>query len=240
MKVVEVENYEEMSIYGAEVIRGLVERKPDLKVVLAVGNSPSGTYKELARLKEIKQFNTRSLHVFQLDGYLGLDADDPRSLERWVREEVIGPWEISEDRFTPLKEKIDEPEEACREYVEKVKEAGGFDLAVLGLGPNGHLGFNEPPSALTDVTRIVPLTEESLVSNAVYWGGIENVPPMSITAGMDLLLAARTVILLVNGEHKKGILRKTLYGPIDDSVPSSHLQSHNNVIVIADKLALSE
>jgi glucosamine-6-phosphate deaminase len=128
-------------------------------------------------------------------------------------------------------------EAACRAFDHAVEMAGGFDLAVLGLGPNGHLGFNEPPSPLDAPTRVVSLTEASIESNARYWGGRDRVPARAVTVGMDLLLAARSTLLVVSGARKASILRRTVAGRPDPEVPASLLQLAANVTVIADRAA---
>jgi glucosamine-6-phosphate deaminase len=120
-----------------------------------------------------------------------------------------------------------------------VQAAGGFDLCILGLGPNGHLAFNEPPVEATSDTRVVTLTEESIESNSLYWGGRDQVPPQAMTAGLRPLLAAKLVILLVSGAKKRDILRRVMSGPVTGAVPASFLQLHANVIVIADKDAVA-
>lgn len=222
---------------AAKLVKETAERKPEASMVLAMGNTPMGTYKRLAEMKKAGQFDPARLNIFQLDGYLGITSEDPRSLERWLRKSVLEPWEISDHQVVFLKEDGENPEQICRDYVEKVTAAGGFDLAVLGLGPNGHLGFNEPPSVPDLPTRVVPLTPESIESNAGYWGDPEKVPRMSITAGMDILLQSRRVLLLASGEHKRDILYQTVKGPVTDQVPASFLQQHPNVTVIADQAA---
>lgn len=240
MEFIVVNDYEEMSEVGAKLAKEVIDHKSDASLVLAVGNTPLGMYQEMTNMRVQGTINTSLLRIFQLDGYLGLSARDPRSLEGWLRRSVIEPWEIAESQLVTLPEDGINPAEVCRSYDAQVLEAGGFDLAVLGLGPNGHLGFNEPPSNPNSPTRIVELTAESIRSNARYWGGEEQVPRTSITAGMNILLAARKIILLVSGENKRDILEKTLIGPICDEVPSSYLKLNPNTTIIADKAACSD
>lgn len=237
MELIVEKDYKALNVAAAQFVKATSDRKPDASMVLAMGNTPMGTYERLTGMKKESQFHPGELKIFQLDGYLGIPSDDPRSLEGWLRKSVLNPWGIPDDHVVFLKENGDDPEQVCREYTEKVSESGGFDLAVLGLGPNGHLGFNEPPSHPDLPTRVVPLTPESIQSNAGYWGDPAKVPRMSVTAGMDILLQSRRILLLASGEHKREILYKTVKGPVTEQVPASFLQSHPDVTVIADKAA---
>jgi glucosamine-6-phosphate deaminase len=229
---------ESFSQVGAALVARVIRAKPNANVVMATGNTPMGVYQELAKLHQQGELDCSSLHVFQLDAYADVPLHDARSLQAWSRRSFTEPLNISEANFTPLVGFSDDHEAACKTYYQAVVKAGGYDLAILGLGPNGHLGFNEPPCDEHATTRVITLTEESLVSNAVYWGGRENVPMQALTAGMDLLLSARQILLLVTGAHKRAILQKTLYGDVTPSVPSSYLQKARHVTVLADKAAL--
>jgi glucosamine-6-phosphate deaminase len=237
MNVLRVDT-ESFSQVGAALVASVIRAKPTANVVIATGNTPMGVYQELAKLHQQGELDCSSLHVFQLDAYADVPLHDTRSLQAWSRRSFIEPLTISEENFTPLIGYSDNHEVACKKYHQTVVKAGGYDLAILGLGPNGHLGFNEPPCDETATTRVITLTGESLVSNAVYWGGREHVPTRALTAGMDLLLSAKQILLLVTGAHKQAILQKTLYGSVTPDVPSSYLQKARHVTVLADKAAL--
>ncbi|HJQ14445.1 MAG TPA: glucosamine-6-phosphate deaminase, partial [Anaerolineales bacterium] len=204
---------------------------------VATGNTPMGMYIELAQRRLRDQLDTSRLRVFQLDAYLGLAPNDHRSLFNWTRRSFIEPLGIAEANVVRLAGDASNPWEACRCYEAAVRDAGGFDISILGLGPNGHLGFNEPPSSPDAPTRVVDLTPESIESNARYWGGEEQVPPQALTCGMDLLLAARQTLLLVSGAHKYQILHRVIEGTQTPDVPASYLQSAPNVTVLADRAA---
>jgi glucosamine-6-phosphate deaminase len=208
MKIIVVENFDEMSRKGADWLVDIVHSKPNASVVFAMGNSPMGMYAELTKSKEAGEVDFSHIKAFQLDGYLGITRDDPRSLEGWLRRSVVEPLELREDQLVVLNENASDPAADCAEYERQVEEVGGYDATILGLGPNGHLGFNEPPSSSDSLTRVVTLTEKSLISNANYWGGIDLVPRQSVTAGMKALLASKQILLLVSGKHKQEILRQ--------------------------------
>lgn len=239
MQILMADDYEEMSRRAADLFEERVSGHP-ASVVLATGDTPMGMYRLVAERTRQGRLDVSRLTVFQLDGYLGLSLDDPRSLEAWCIRSALEPWGIPMNRFVRLPEDAVNPEAACRQYEATVESAGGLDVAVLGLGPNGHLGFNEPPSSADAPTRIVELTPESVASNARYWGGADKVPRYSITAGMNVLMQARHVLLLASGERKRAILRKVLNGPVTNEVPASHLQRHPSVIILADRAAWPE
>lgn len=228
------------SVAGAGLLASLIRRKPALTVAVATGNSPMALYADLARRQRAGEVDARGLTVFQLDSYLGIADDDPRSLFGWMRRSFVDPLEIPASQVVRFDEVVEDPALECRAYAGRIAAAGGFDLSVLGLGPNGHLGFNEPPSDAAATTRMVPLTPESVVSNAGYWGGEDEVPRLSLTVGMDALLASRHIVLVVLGAHKRDILRRTVRGPVTPEVPASFLQEAADVTVIADEAAWGE
>ena len=209
----------------ADLIAGEVRKKPDLSILVATGSTPMRTYAELARRVAAGELDCSRATAVQLDEYLGLEEDDPRALYGWMCSAFVGPLGIT--KVVRLKD--------LHAFEARLEELGGLDLAILGLGPNGHLGFNEPPSLPQAPTREVTLTPASLASNAAYWDGLP-VPARAVTAGMNVILAARRGVLLVEGAHKRDILAKVLNGPQTPDVPASFLQGAN-VTVLADAAA---
>jgi len=239
MKITICKNYAELSAHAALLIAAVVAAKAQASVVVATGNTPVGTYAELVALKEKGQFDPSQLKVFQLDEYLGLPEGDKRQLWGWMERMFTAPLAIKASQVVRLPSDTTDAAATCAAYDLAVDACGGFDLAILGLGPNGHVAFNEPPADAGANTRMVTLTEESLVSNSVYWGGREHVPPQAITAGLRQLLGARRVILLVSGKNKRDILKAVTSGAVSNLVPASFLQLHPNVDVICDEDAAS-
>jgi glucosamine-6-phosphate deaminase len=237
IRLLVTEDYAALSRAGADLIVGAVRTNPAAAIALATGETPMGVYRELAMRRQRGELDTSRLRIFQLDAYLGLAAGDPRSLYGWLARSVLEPLGIPEANIVRLPGDTPDPLAACRAYDMAVRAVGGLDLTVLGLGPNGHLGFNEPSSDANAPTRIVALTEASIQSNARYWGATDQVPRAAITAGMDVLLAARQTLLLVSGEHKREILHRTVAGPVTPQVPASYLQGAADVTVIADRAA---
>ncbi len=231
------EDYESLSQLGADMVAEIIAARPTATVVPAMGDTPMGIYAELAARTQRGDVDASRLRVFQLDEYAGIGADDPRSLYGWLLRSFVAPLSITEANVVRLRGDVEDIEAACRAYDKAAKEGGGFDLVILGLGPNGHLGFNEPPSQPDAPTRAVELAEESVESNARYWGGRHRVPRTAITAGMDLLLSAKHVLLVVSGAHKSDILRRTVTGRVTPDVPASLLQAAANVTLLADRAA---
>jgi glucosamine-6-phosphate deaminase len=168
---------------------------------------------------------------------VGVAPTDARAFHGWLRRDVLGPLAIPDERTIWLRGDVADLEAECERYELAVRAAGGIDLAILGLGANGHLGFNEPPSGPDAPTRVVDLAESSLASNARYWGGRDRVPRRALTAGMRVLLAARETVLVVTGAHKRAVLRASLEGPITADVPASYLRTTRRVRVYADRAA---
>jgi glucosamine-6-phosphate deaminase len=207
--------------------------RSDATFMPALGTSALGLYRELGRRRAAGRFDTSRLRLIQLDEYQDLDQGDPRLLAAWLRRDVAEPLSVPDRRIVRLGADDVPPSVACASYDAAVASAGGIDLAVLGLGPNGHLGFNEPPSGADAPTRSVPLSAASLASNARYWAGLP-VPTRALTAGMTTILAVRRVILVVSGERKRSILRELLTGPVSPALPASYLRTHPAAMLLVD------
>jgi glucosamine-6-phosphate deaminase len=218
---------------GADVIRGVWDDCPGGATILATGWTPIPVFRELATRHTRGEASTPQCPIVQLDEYVGVDDSDPRSLYAWLDREFLTPLEIDASNVIRLRGTTADHEQECIRFDAAVAAVGGLHLAVLGLGPNGHVGFNEPPSGPTARTRVVPLSPESMVSNARYWNGAE-VPVEGITAGLELLLSADVVILVVAGAHKREILRRSVTGPESPEVPASYLRRVPRLIVVAD------
>jgi len=238
LSVVVLDDYEALSRAAADIVQGVVAENGSARVVVAMGETPVGPYRELARRRNAGAFDTSRLFVYQLDEFAGVDPEDPRSLHAWALNSFVTPLGISPDRFVRLPTDSPEIEQACAAYDREVEESGGYDLTVLGIGMNGHLGFNEPPSDASAPTREVELSEASILSSASNWGGRDKVPSRAITVGMSLLLRARRTLLLASGPHKREIVSIALRGPVTPDVPASYLQEGGGeVTVLLDREA---
>jgi glucosamine-6-phosphate deaminase len=223
---------------GADVIQQEWSALVGRAVLVATGATPMPVYAELASRLTAGEFVVPpDGAVVQLDEYVGVDDDDPRSLFRWFERSFITPLGVPEERVVRLHGDAPDPSVECARFQADLDRAGGIGLAILGLGPNGHLGFNEPPSAPDSLARPVELTEASLRSNAPYWGG-RAVPTRALTTGMASILAAEVVVLLVAGTHKRAVLGRAVEGPVTDDLPASHLRRVRRLIVVADRHAV--
>jgi glucosamine-6-phosphate deaminase len=219
----------------AREIAGLVREDRRVVLGLATGDTPSGVYRELARLRSQEGLDFDRVRTFNLDEYLDLLPDHPGSLARWMRERVFEPLGIpSANRHVPA---VD-PGGAA--YERSIREAGGIDLLILGIGRNGHIGFNEPGSPRESRTREVRLHVWTREDAASVFGGIADVPDRAITMGIATILEARRIRVLAFGSRKAPIVRRALEGSIDAEVPASFLRGHPDLRIWLDPDAAAE
>jgi glucosamine-6-phosphate deaminase len=232
-----VESAEALALRAAGMIAAEIRRKPELVIIPATGNTPLATYRELGRMREVGELDASRVRVFQLDDYVGIGVGDLRSLYAWMQRAFLEPLGISEERVTSIGGPKLGTAAACTAYDRELARAGGADLVILGLGPNGHLGYNEPPSLPDAPTRVVELTAASLASSRAYFA---DAPRLGVTAGMKAILSAKKIVMLVSGRSKREILRRALGGPVGPELPASYLQLCPQAVVIADREAAGE
>ncbi|MFI8087410.1 glucosamine-6-phosphate deaminase [Streptomyces sp. NPDC086080] len=230
---------------GGELIAGavaqLLRRKPDALLGVATGSTPLPVYQALAREVDHRTVDTSRARIAQLDEYVGLPADHPESYRSVVRREVLEPLGIGMDAFMGPDGTAEDVQRACDAYDRELAEAGGVDLQLLGIGTDGHIGFNEPCSSLASRTRIKTLTEQTRVDNARFFDGdIDQVPHHVITQGISTILEARHLILLATGEGKADAVAATVEGPVAAVCPASALQLHPHATVVVDEAAAAK
>lgn len=237
MNVVEAADYADLSLRAADIILAQIKAKPDSLLVLPTGRTPLGTFRALGAAHRRGDADFSLCRLAMLDEYVSIAPDDRRRLYHWIGRELIDPLGLpttSVVAFDPMAD----PDLESRCVETAIAALGGIDLAVLGLGPNGHLGMNEPGSKFDSRTRLVTLAPESIRSNAAYWGSEADVPRQGMTLGLGTLSAARSILLLVSGAGKAGILETMLTGPISTDVPATTLRRHPACTIVADRPAL--
>ena len=232
MNFITVKTYEELSRKAANIIGAQVISKPDCVLGLATGSSPIGTYKELIARHETGDLDFSKVTSVNLDEYIGLDGNHDQSYRYFMYNNLFKSINIdSEKTFVPNGCAADTKAEGDA-YDEMIKSLGGIDLQLLGIGLDGHIGFNEPDDYFTKETHLVELDESTIKANARFFASEADVPRQAITMGMMSIMQAKKVLLIANGTAKKEILDKAFFGPITPLVPASILQLHPDLTVI--------
>ncbi|MET8974471.1 glucosamine-6-phosphate deaminase [Streptomyces sp. NPDC004539] len=225
----------------AEAVVRLLRGKPDALLGVATGSTPLPVYQALTARVRAGEVDVSAARIAQLDEYVGLPADHPESYRSVLRREVLTPLGIPLTSFLGPDGTADDIPAACATYDRALTEAGGVDLQLLGIGTDGHIGFNEPCSSLVSRTRIKTLTEQTRVDNARFFDGdIGQVPHHVITQGIGTILEARHLVLLATGEGKADAVAATVEGPVAAVCPASALQLHPHATVVADEAAASK
>ena len=240
MRIYCAKDYYHASRVAANIISAQVIMKPDCVLGLATGSTPIGTYEQLVRWYEKGDLDFSEVHSVNLDEYRGLKPDNEQSYRYFMNKHLFDSINIDKaNTFVPDGTEPDK-EKACKKYDEIIRSQGGVDLQILGLGHNGHIGFNEPGSAFDKETHCVALSESTIEANARFFDSLYDVPREAYTMGIKTIMQAKKIVVIVSGESKKDIVKKVFSGPITPEVPASVLQLHNDVILVGDEAALSE
>lgn len=240
MKVIVVNNYEEMSIKAAQIVASQIILKEESILGLATGSTPIGMYKELIKLYEQKIIDFEKTKTFNLDEYFGLNRDNDQSYYYYMRNNLFNHINIKTENTNIPDGTAKDIHEECINYEEKIKKAGGIDLQVLGIGTNGHIGFNEPDIKFESTTHLVNLDEETIKANSRFFDSIDEVPKQAISMGIKTIMHSKKIVLLANGKNKADAIYGTVKGNITPELPASILQLHNDVYIIVDKEAASK
>lgn len=237
MKVIIAKDYNEMSKRAASIITEGIRKKPHFVLGLDVSNTIIGTYKELIRSHKEGSLDFSRVFTFNLDEYLGLAPNHTQSCRYFMDTNLFNHINIDKRNINIPNGLTKDPQTLCQQYEKLIKEVVGIDLQVLGLGRDGHIGFNEPGSSLGSRTRIKTLTQETVKDRAQFFEKSEDVPKFAITMGVGTIMEARMCMLLASGKRKAEILVRAIEGPVTTSIPASMLQLHPNVTVIVDEEA---
>ena len=240
MKIIKTADYNEMSRKAANLIGAQVIMKPDCILGLATGSSPIGTYKELIKRCEEGDLDFSQVQSVNLDEYKGLSRDNDQSYYYFMNHNLFDHINIDKANTHVPNGMESDAEKECANYEELIKSLGGIDLQLLGLGHNGHIGFNEPAEEFDKVTHCVDLQESTIEANKRFFASADDVPRQAYTIGIGTIMSAKKIGVVVSGEDKADIVKRAFSGPITPSVPASILQMHPDVTVICDAAAYSK
>ncbi len=239
MRIIAAKDYNDMSRKAANIISAQVILKPDCVLGLATGSSPVGTYKQLIEWHKKGDLDFSAVKTANLDEYRGLPKSNDQSYDYFMKDNLFNHININFDNLNIPNGEEPDADKACADYDRIIEELGGVDLQLLGMGHNGHIGFNEPSDVFTKGTNCVDLQESTIEANKRFFASIDDVPRQAYTMGIGTIMAAKKILVVVSGKDKAEIVKKAFFGPITPRVPASILQLHPDVTVVADADALS-
>lgn len=234
MNILTFRSDKELNEAGAGILTGLVQTNPKAVLGLATGGTPVGIYEEIVRTFRKGMVSFKSATTFNLDEYVGIPEDHPESYHAYMRKHLFDHVDLDPRRTHIPNGNAKDLERECARYNQLLEDAKQIDLQLLGLGHNGHIGFNEPDHALISGTHIVKLREETRRANARFFNSLDEVPTHALTMGVGTILKAKMILLVVRGADKAEIVRRALKGPITTECPASLLQTHPHVVVLLD------
>ena len=240
MRIYRAKDYYDMSRKAANIISAQVIMKPDCVLGLATGSTPIGTYAQLVEWYKKGDLDFSEVKTVNLDEYKGLDQSNDQSYFYFMAEHLFDKVNIDFQNVNIPNGMETDADKECARYEAKIKALGGVDLQLLGIGHNGHIGFNEPGAAFEKETHCVDLQESTIEANKRFFNSADEVPRQAYTMGIKTIMQAKKILVVVNGEGKADIVRDAFFGPVTPSVPASILQMHNDVTLVADAAALSK
>lgn len=232
-------DYQEVSKKAASIMAALIVSKPNAVLGLATGSTPVGMYRKLVEWYNNGDLDFSQISSVNLDEYRGLSGDNDQSYRYFMNTNLFDHVNIDKAKTNVPNGLAEDPEKACEEYNEIIRSMGGVDMQLLGIGGNGHIGFNEPSDFFEKGTHVVDLAESTIQANARFFESMDEVPKQAFTMGIKNIMEAKRILLVATGEAKADALYKALYGPITPKVPASILQLHGDVVVVADEEAMS-
>ena len=239
MKLICVSNENEMSIETSRLIASLVGIKPNAILGLPTGSTPLGTYSELIRMFIEENLDFSKIRAFNVDEYIGLSGYHPQSYRMFMQKHFLDHINISPDNTFIPDGMTDDIDRECREYDERLESFGFADLQLLGIGPNGHIAFNEPGDQFIVHTHCATLTASTIEANSRFFDSRDQMPSRAITIGMRAIMSSKRLVLIASGRAKADAIAKTCFAPVTPQIPGSIIQLHPNATVIVDEAALS-
>ena len=240
MRIYKAKDYEEMSRKAAGIVSAQIIMKPDCVLGLATGSTPVGLYKQLIEWYRNGDLDFSGVRTVKLDEYKGISRENDQSYYYFMHQNLFDHVNIPAGN-THLPDGMEpDSEKECRRYEELIQSMGSVDLQLLGIGHNGHIGFNEPADAFDKQVHCVNLTQSTIEANKRFFASAEEVPRQAYTMGIQTIMRSKKILIIANGEGKADIVRNAFFGPITPMVPASVLQLHNDVTLVADEAALSK
>lgn len=240
MKIYKAKDYKDMSRKAANIISAQVIMKPNCVLGLATGSTPIGTYDQLVEWYNKGDLDFSEVTTVNLDEYKGLPRTNDQSYYYFMHQHLFDRVNIDPERTNVPNGMEPDVEKECGRYEELIRSLGGVDLQLLGLGHNGHIGFNEPGEAFEKETHCVDLTESTIEANKRFFASADDVPKQAYTMGIKTIMQAKKILIVVNGENKADIVERAFFGPVTPEVPASILQLHNDVTLVGDEEALAK
>lgn len=240
MKIYKAKDYKDMSRKAANIISAQVIMKPNCVLGLATGSTPIGTYDQLVEWYNKGDLDFSEVTTVNLDEYKGLPRTNDQSYYYFMHQHLFNRVNIDPERTNVPNGMEPDAEKECGRYEELIRSLGGVDLQLLGLGHNGHIGFNEPGEAFQKETHCVDLTESTIEANKRFFASADDVPKQAYTMGIKTIMQAKKILIVVNGENKADIVERAFFGPVTPEVPASILQLHNDVTLVGDEAALAK
>jgi glucosamine-6-phosphate deaminase len=239
MRIIVEKDYHAMSKKAALMVASQITLKPNSNLGLATGGTPRAMYDKLIEMYREDEIDFSEVQTFNLDEYCGLEADHPNSYHFYMNDNFFNEINIKKENIHIPDGSAEDFARECRDYEESIKKARGIDLQILGIGSNGHIGFNEPAESLNVATEVVDLTEETIAANSRYFESEAEVPKKAISMGMATILKADRIVLLASGKNKAEAIKKAVSGKISTQEPASLLQSHPQITILLDQEAAS-
>lgn len=240
MKIYKAKDYKDMSRKAANIISAQVIMKPNCVLGLATGSTPIGTYDQLVEWYNKGDLDFSEVTTVNLDEYKGLPRTNDQSYYYFMHQHLFDRVNIDPERTNVPNGMEPDAEKECGRYEELIRSLGGVDLQLLGLGHNGHIGFNEPGEAFEKETHCVDLTESTIEANKRFFASADDVPKQAYTMGIKTIMQAKKILIVANGENKADIVERAFFGPVTPEVPASILQLHNDVTLVGDEAALAK
>lgn len=240
MKIYKAKDYKDMSRKAANIISAQVIMKPNCVLGLATGSTPIGTYDQLVEWYNKGDLDFSEVTTVNLDEYKGLPRTNDQSYYYFMHQHLFDRVNIDPERTNVPNGMEPDAEKECGRYEELIRSLGGVDLQLLGLGHNGHIGFNEPGEAFEKETHCVDLTESTIEANKRFFASADDVPKQAYTMGIKTIMQAKKILIVVNVENKADIVERAFFGPVTPEVPASILQLHNDVTLVGDEAALAK